>query len=137
MCVCFESAQYQDFNRRAISVRPFFDTLFLHALSQICRCRASCMDHLNETHAEGTTWHPNSCTTCICEPGGRLNCKETICSVACSNPLPPKPGTCCPVCPITVSFARNRISMYFNKPPLLPFFEKKKKNYLLHVFLRR
>ncbi|XP_032669006.1 cysteine-rich motor neuron 1 protein-like isoform X1 [Odontomachus brunneus] len=67
----------------------------------ICRCRASCMDHLNGTHAEGSTWHPNSCTTCTCETGGRLNCKETICSVACSNPLPPKPGTCCPVCPIT------------------------------------
>ncbi|XP_024885266.1 cysteine-rich motor neuron 1 protein [Temnothorax curvispinosus] len=67
----------------------------------ICRCRASCMDHLNETHPEGSTWHPNSCTTCTCESGGRLNCKETICSVACSNPLPPKLGTCCPICPIT------------------------------------
>ncbi|XP_029674995.1 cysteine-rich motor neuron 1 protein-like isoform X2 [Formica exsecta] len=67
----------------------------------ICRCQASCMDHLNETHPEGSTWHPNSCTTCTCETGGRLNCKETICSVACSNPLPPKPGTCCPLCPIT------------------------------------
>ncbi|XP_011692827.1 PREDICTED: cysteine-rich motor neuron 1 protein [Wasmannia auropunctata] len=67
----------------------------------ICRCRASCMDHLNETHPEGSTWHPNSCNTCTCEPGGRLNCKETICSVACTNPLPPKPGTCCPTCPIT------------------------------------
>ncbi|XP_072751550.1 cysteine-rich motor neuron 1 protein isoform X2 [Anoplolepis gracilipes] len=67
----------------------------------ICRCRASCMDHLNETHPEGSTWHPNSCTTCTCEAGGRLNCKETICSVACNNPWPPKPGTCCPVCPIT------------------------------------
>ncbi|XP_070165043.1 cysteine-rich motor neuron 1 protein isoform X4 [Polyergus mexicanus] len=67
----------------------------------ICRCQASCMDHLNETHPEGSTWHPNSCTTCTCETGGRLNCKETICSVACVNPLPPIPGTCCPVCPIT------------------------------------
>ncbi|XP_053987025.1 cysteine-rich motor neuron 1 protein isoform X2 [Hylaeus volcanicus] len=67
----------------------------------ICRCRASCSDHLNETHPEGSTWHPNACTTCICEAGGRLGCRETICSVACSNPLPPKPGTCCPVCPIT------------------------------------
>ncbi|XP_018351064.1 PREDICTED: cysteine-rich motor neuron 1 protein-like [Trachymyrmex septentrionalis] len=67
----------------------------------ICRCRASCMDHLNETHPEGSTWHPNSCNICTCEPGGRLNCKETICSVACTNPLPPKPGTCCPICPIT------------------------------------
>ncbi|XP_011332206.1 cysteine-rich motor neuron 1 protein isoform X2 [Ooceraea biroi] len=67
----------------------------------ICRCRATCMDHLNETHAEGSIWHPNSCTTCICEAGGRLNCKETICSVACGNPLPPKSGTCCPMCPIT------------------------------------
>ncbi|XP_012055817.1 PREDICTED: cysteine-rich motor neuron 1 protein-like [Atta cephalotes] len=67
----------------------------------ICRCRASCMDHLNETHPEGSTWYPNSCNTCTCEPGGRLNCKETICSVACTNPLPPKPGTCCPICPIT------------------------------------
>ncbi|XP_067210990.1 cysteine-rich motor neuron 1 protein isoform X2 [Linepithema humile] len=69
----------------------------------VCRCRASCMDHLNETHPEGSTWYPNSCTTCTCEPGGRLNCKETICSVACNNPLPPKSGTCCPVCPITVN----------------------------------
>ncbi|KAL0114364.1 hypothetical protein PUN28_011552 [Cardiocondyla obscurior] len=67
----------------------------------ICRCQASCMDHLNETHPEGSSWHPNSCTTCTCESGGRLNCKETICSVACGNPLPPKPGTCCPICPIT------------------------------------
>lgn len=67
----------------------------------ICRCRVSCMDHLNETRLEGSTWHPNSCTTCTCESGGRLNCKETICSVACSNPLPPKSGACCPICPTT------------------------------------
>ncbi|XP_076635606.1 crimpy isoform X4 [Colletes latitarsis] len=67
----------------------------------ICRCRASCTDHLNGTHPEGSTWQPNACTTCTCEAGGRLGCRETICSVACSNPLPPKPGTCCPICPIT------------------------------------
>lgn len=71
---------------------------------QICRCRASCTDHLNETHPEGSTWRPNSCTTCTCEAGGRLSCRETVCSVACKDPLPPKPGTCCPTCPITVSF---------------------------------
>nr|XP_034173159.1 cysteine-rich motor neuron 1 protein isoform X2 [Osmia lignaria] len=67
----------------------------------ICRCRASCTDHLNETHPEGSTWRPNSCTTCTCEAGGRLSCRETVCSVACKDPLPPKPGTCCPTCPIT------------------------------------
>ncbi|XP_076668014.1 crimpy isoform X2 [Andrena cerasifolii] len=67
----------------------------------ICRCRASCTDRLNQTHPEGSAWHPNSCTTCTCETGGRLSCRETICSVACNDPLPPKPGTCCPICPIT------------------------------------
>lgn len=69
----------------------------------MCRCRASCMDHLNGTHPEGSTWHQNSCTSCTCEAGGKLSCKETVCSVACNDPLPPQPGTCCPVCPITVS----------------------------------
>ncbi|KAG7201984.1 hypothetical protein KM043_004676 [Ampulex compressa] len=67
----------------------------------ICRCRVMCMDHENKMHPEGTVWHPSSCVTCNCEIGGRLNCKETICSVACNNPLPPKSGTCCPTCPIT------------------------------------
>lgn len=67
----------------------------------MCRCRASCTDHLNGTHPEGSTWHPNSCTSCTCEAGGKLSCKETVCSVACNDPLPPQPGTCCPVCPIT------------------------------------
>ncbi|XP_020300380.1 cysteine-rich motor neuron 1 protein-like isoform X2 [Pseudomyrmex gracilis] len=76
----------------------------------ICRCRASCTDHLNETRPEGSTWHPNSCTTCTCELGGRLNCKETICSVACDNPLPPKPGACCPVCPVTTNKENDAIN---------------------------
>lgn len=67
----------------------------------ICRCHASCTDHLNETYPEGSSWSPNACSTCTCEPGGKLNCKETVCSVGCSNPLPPKPGTCCPVCSFT------------------------------------
>ncbi|OAD59119.1 Cysteine-rich motor neuron 1 protein [Eufriesea mexicana] len=68
----------------------------------ICRCRASCTDHLNDTYPEGSTWHPNWCTSCTCETGGKLSCKETVCSVACNDPLPPQPETCCPVCPITV-----------------------------------
>ncbi|XP_076246076.1 crimpy isoform X2 [Calliopsis andreniformis] len=67
----------------------------------MCRCRASCTDHLNQTHPEGSTWHENACVSCTCEAGGRLSCRETICSVACSDQLPPKPGTCCPTCPIT------------------------------------
>ncbi|XP_036140141.1 uncharacterized protein LOC105834238 isoform X2 [Monomorium pharaonis] len=75
----------------------------------ICRCRALCI-HLNEAHPEGSTWHPNSCTACTCESGGRLNCKETICSVACSNPLPPKPDTCCPICPITTTKENDMIN---------------------------
>ncbi|XP_015599676.1 cysteine-rich motor neuron 1 protein [Cephus cinctus] len=69
---------------------------------QTCRCQATCVDHLNETRPEGSSWNPNSCTTCTCDTNGRLSCKETVCSVACSNPLPPEPGACCPVCPITV-----------------------------------
>ncbi|XP_076391425.1 crimpy isoform X2 [Megachile rotundata] len=67
----------------------------------ICRCRAYCTDHRNSTHPEGSSWHPNSCTTCTCESGGRLVCKEIVCSVACNDPLPPEPGTCCSTCPIT------------------------------------
>ncbi|XP_025075008.1 cysteine-rich motor neuron 1 protein-like, partial [Pogonomyrmex barbatus] len=67
----------------------------------ICRCRATCKDHLNKTHPEGSTWHPNSCSTCTCESGGQRSCTKTMCLVACNNPSPPKPGTCCPVCPIT------------------------------------
>ncbi|XP_076221389.1 crimpy isoform X2 [Nomia melanderi] len=66
----------------------------------ICRCRAFCTDHLNETHPEGSTWHPNTCKECTCQTGGRLSCRETICFVGCSDPLPPKPGTCCPTCVI-------------------------------------
>nr|XP_033341457.1 cysteine-rich motor neuron 1 protein isoform X2 [Megalopta genalis] len=69
----------------------------------ICRCKASCTDRLNTTHPEGSTWHPNACTSCTCQTGGRLSCRETICSVACSDPSPPKPGTCCPICPIAPS----------------------------------
>ncbi|KOC68070.1 Cysteine-rich motor neuron 1 protein [Habropoda laboriosa] len=69
----------------------------------ICRCRASCTDHFNGTHPEGSTWHPNTCSSCTCEAGGKLSCKETVCSVACNDPLPPNPGTCCPICPITTT----------------------------------
>lgn len=71
--------------------------------SQMCRCRAFCVDHVNGTHPEGSTWHPNSCTSCTCDTGGKLSCKETVCSIACNDPLPAKPGTCCPICPIAVS----------------------------------
>ncbi|CAL7946665.1 unnamed protein product [Xylocopa violacea] len=46
----------------------------------ICRCRASCTDRLNGTYPEGASWHPNSCTSCTCEPGGKLSCRETVCS---------------------------------------------------------
>ncbi|XP_047346447.1 cysteine-rich motor neuron 1 protein-like isoform X2 [Vespa velutina] len=67
----------------------------------ICRCRASCINDENEPIQEGGNWLRNACTTCTCEVGGRVNCKETVCSVACSDPLPPEPNTCCPVCPIT------------------------------------
>ncbi|KAL2740012.1 cysteine-rich motor neuron 1 protein-like isoform X1 [Vespula maculifrons] len=67
----------------------------------ICRCRASCINDKNEPIQEGGNWLRNACTTCTCEVGGRVNCKETVCSVACSDPLPPEPNTCCPVCPIT------------------------------------
>lgn len=73
----------------------------------ICRCKASCTDRLNVTHPEGSTWHPNSCTACTCQTGGRLGCRETICSVACSDPSPPKPGTCCPICPIATTSKEN------------------------------
>ncbi|XP_006622552.1 cysteine-rich motor neuron 1 protein-like [Apis dorsata] len=66
----------------------------------MCRCRAFCVDHVNGTHPEGSTWHPNSCTSCTCDTGGKLSCKETVCSIACNDPLPAKPGTCCPICPI-------------------------------------
>lgn len=69
----------------------------------MCRCRAFCVDHVNGTHPEGSTWHPNSCTSCTCDTGGKLSCKETVCSIACNDPLPAKPGTCCPICPIAVS----------------------------------
>lgn len=69
----------------------------------MCRCRAFCVDHVNGTHPEGSTWHPNSCTSCTCDTGGKLSCKETVCSTACNDPLPAKPGTCCPICPIAVS----------------------------------
>ncbi|XP_012282257.2 cysteine-rich motor neuron 1 protein [Orussus abietinus] len=69
---------------------------------RICRCRAACIDHLNQTHLEGTSWKPNFCTTCSCDSIGRLSCKETVCSLACTDPLPPKEGTCCPTCPIVV-----------------------------------
>lgn len=77
--------------------------VFLHF--QICRCRASCINDENEPIQEGGNWLRNACTTCTCEVGGRVNCKETVCSVACSDPLPPEPNTCCPVCPITVSWS--------------------------------
>ncbi|XP_011311071.1 cysteine-rich motor neuron 1 protein [Fopius arisanus] len=66
-----------------------------------CRCRSTCTDHQNETHPEGSAWQPDVCTSCTCDTLGRLICKETVCSIACSNPLPPKLGTCCPVCPIS------------------------------------
>lgn len=78
---------------------------------QICRCRATCIDHHNETYPEGSTWKPDVCTSCTCDLLGRLSCKETVCSVACSNPLPPKPGICCPVCHV------NEVNKIF--PPLL------------------
>ncbi|XP_034939320.1 cysteine-rich motor neuron 1 protein [Chelonus insularis] len=65
-----------------------------------CRCHATCVDHRNITHPEGSSWNPDACTSCKCDALGRLVCRETVCSVACSNPLPPKQGTCCPVCPI-------------------------------------
>ncbi|KAK2577781.1 hypothetical protein KPH14_009886, partial [Odynerus spinipes] len=75
----------------------------------MCRCRTICINDENEPIPEGSSWLRNACTTCTCEVGGRVNCKETICSVACSDPLPPEPYTCCPVCPITDS-KRNETS---------------------------
>ncbi|KAI4489733.1 hypothetical protein M0804_003915 [Polistes exclamans] len=74
----------------------------------ICRCRASCINDENEPIQEGESWLRNACTTCTCEIGGRVNCKETVCSVACSDPLPPEPNTCCPVCPITENEANHQ-----------------------------
>ncbi|XP_043281699.1 cysteine-rich motor neuron 1 protein-like isoform X2 [Venturia canescens] len=65
----------------------------------VCRCRATCTDLHNTTHPEGTSWEPDVCTACFCDYVGRLVCKETVCSVACSNPLPAPPGSCCPICP--------------------------------------
>ncbi|KAH0540311.1 hypothetical protein KQX54_016131 [Cotesia glomerata] len=66
----------------------------------ICRCRAVCVDRKNRTHSEGSSWNLDACTSCTCDLAGRLSCKETVCSVACSNPLPASQDTCCPVCPI-------------------------------------
>ncbi|XP_023246884.1 cysteine-rich motor neuron 1 protein-like [Copidosoma floridanum] len=64
-----------------------------------CRCLDSCLDERNVTHLEGARWRTDYCRSCSCEPGGRIFCNETICAVACGNPLPPPPGKCCPICP--------------------------------------
>ncbi|XP_053593227.1 cysteine-rich motor neuron 1 protein [Microplitis demolitor] len=66
----------------------------------MCRCRAFCIDRQNRTHLEGSSWNLDACTSCTCDLAGRLTCKETVCSVACLNPLPPIDDTCCPICPV-------------------------------------
>uniref|UniRef100_A0A8C8RTI0 von Willebrand factor C and EGF domains n=1 Tax=Pelusios castaneus TaxID=367368 RepID=A0A8C8RTI0_9SAUR len=42
-------------------------------------------------------WMEPGCLHCVCK-GGQVVCEAESCRVACSHPLPPKDGGCCPSC---------------------------------------
>ncbi|XP_061465769.1 von Willebrand factor C and EGF domain-containing protein isoform X2 [Rhineura floridana] len=48
-------------------------------------------------HKNGSRWIEPGCLNCSCE-GGQVLCRAMMCEVACSHPLPPLEGECCPSC---------------------------------------
>uniref|UniRef100_A0A8D8VYB3 Cysteine-rich motor neuron 1 protein n=1 Tax=Cacopsylla melanoneura TaxID=428564 RepID=A0A8D8VYB3_9HEMI len=59
---------------------------------------AVCMDFHGELKREGQHWTLNPCTDCTCREGKVLCYSQQCPPAACSNPLPPEPGSCCPRC---------------------------------------
>ncbi|XP_053139656.1 von Willebrand factor C and EGF domain-containing protein isoform X2 [Hemicordylus capensis] len=48
-------------------------------------------------HENGSHWTEPWCLKCSCE-GGQVLCQAVVCQVACSHPIPPTEGECCPSC---------------------------------------
>nr|XP_028593264.1 von Willebrand factor C and EGF domain-containing protein isoform X7 [Podarcis muralis] len=48
-------------------------------------------------HKNGSHWVEPGCLNCSCE-GGQVLCGAVMCEVACSHPVPPMEGECCPSC---------------------------------------
>uniref|UniRef100_A0A8D2IVD0 von Willebrand factor C and EGF domain-containing protein n=1 Tax=Varanus komodoensis TaxID=61221 RepID=A0A8D2IVD0_VARKO len=47
--------------------------------------------------ANGSHWIEPGCLNCSCE-GGQILCRAVMCKAACSHPIPPVEGECCPSC---------------------------------------
>eukprot|EP00079_Xenopus_tropicalis_P008629 XP_002931908.2 PREDICTED: kielin/chordin-like protein isoform X1 [Xenopus tropicalis] len=65
---------------------------------ECCSQCQSCVDGTVK-HKHGEEWKPQGepCQSCRCLEG-RIQCRRRHCAALCRNPLPPRPGTCCPVC---------------------------------------
>ncbi|MBZ3875978.1 von Willebrand factor C and EGF domain-containing protein [Sciurus carolinensis] len=53
--------------------------------------------HLGAMYESGSHWTEPRCSQCWCEDG-EVTCREVRCEAACSHPLPPRDGGCCPLC---------------------------------------
>uniref|UniRef100_I3M9W8 von Willebrand factor C and EGF domains n=1 Tax=Ictidomys tridecemlineatus TaxID=43179 RepID=I3M9W8_ICTTR len=53
--------------------------------------------HLGAVHESGSHWTEPRCSQCWCEDG-QVTCREVRCEAACSHPIPPRDGGCCPLC---------------------------------------
>ncbi|KAG8440107.1 hypothetical protein GDO86_006046 [Hymenochirus boettgeri] len=59
----------------------------------------------------GEEWKPlgQPCQSCQCVEGS-IQCRKRHCASLCRNPLPPRPGTCCPVCDGCLYNGRNYLN---------------------------
>ncbi|XP_033013205.1 von Willebrand factor C and EGF domain-containing protein isoform X1 [Lacerta agilis] len=53
--------------------------------------------HRGFFYKNGSHWVEPGCLNCSCE-GGQVLCGAVMCEVACSHPVPPMEGECCPSC---------------------------------------
>uniref|UniRef100_A0A8C5KBU5 von Willebrand factor C and EGF domain-containing protein n=1 Tax=Jaculus jaculus TaxID=51337 RepID=A0A8C5KBU5_JACJA len=53
--------------------------------------------HLGTIYESGSHWTQPGCSQCVCEDG-KVTCGPVRCAAACSHPIPPRDGGCCPSC---------------------------------------
>ncbi|XP_002721101.3 von Willebrand factor C and EGF domain-containing protein [Oryctolagus cuniculus] len=53
--------------------------------------------HLGAVYESGSHWTEAGCSQCWCQDG-KVTCGKVRCEAACSHPIPPRDGGCCPLC---------------------------------------
>ncbi|XP_040837791.1 von Willebrand factor C and EGF domain-containing protein [Ochotona curzoniae] len=53
--------------------------------------------HLGVVYESGSHWTEARCSQCRCQDG-EVTCSKVRCEAACSHPIPPRDGGCCPLC---------------------------------------